>query len=75
MWLQLKCGGCGEKNPSAEDYKADPMENGIFYAPSSGAMDFKCWSCGRANWIESGYHGRVVTAKELKKLYKDNGFG
>lgn len=74
FWLQVNCGGCGEKNPSDKEYKEDPMENGIYYAPSSGAMDFKCSKCGKTNWIESGYRGRVVTEKELNELYESNGF-
>lgn len=74
MWLQLKCAGCGVDNPSKEDYEADPMEAGVMYAPSSGFMDFKCRSCGKQNWIESGYYGVVVSDEELKKRYKEEGF-
>lgn len=29
FWLKIKCGGCGEDNPSEEDYKADFVENGV----------------------------------------------
>ena len=61
-------------NPSDEDYKADPLENGIYYAPTSGAMDFKCRKCGKINWITESYTGRVVSEKELNELYKKNGF-
>lgn len=74
MWIQIKCGGCGELNPSTKDYEEDPMENGVYYAPSSGFMDFRCWSCGKDNWIGSGYHGIVVDKKELKRRYKEEGF-
>ena len=74
MWIQLKCGGCGEKNPTDKDYEEDPMEYGIYYAPSSGFLDFKCWFCHKTNWIESGYHGRVVDKEELRELYKREGF-
>jgi ribosomal protein S27E len=74
IWLQIKCGGCGEPNPPAKDYEEDPMENGVFYAPSSGAMDFTCFKCKNINWIETGFHGRVVDDKELKELYKREGF-
>lgn len=74
FYIQIKCGSCGELNPSTEDYNADPMENGIYFAPSSGFMDFKCYKCGKTNWIETGYHGRVVDEKELKELYDREGF-
>ena len=74
FWLQIKCGGCGILNPSKEDYEFDPMENGCYYAPSSGFMDFKCRGCGKTNWISSGYTGRVVSEEELKELYKEEGF-
>jgi hypothetical protein len=37
-------------------------------------MDFKCYKCGKTNWIKSGYHGRVVDEKELKERYKEEGF-
>ena len=73
-WITIICGGCGTINPSIEDYKEDPMENGIYYAPSSGFMDFTCRKCGKVNWIESGYSGRVVSPEELKELYKEEGF-
>ena len=74
FWLQIKCGGCGTDNPSKEDYEADPMENGCYYAPSSGFMDFKCRNCGKINWIQSSHHGKIVTPKELEELYKKEGF-
>jgi ribosomal protein S27E len=74
IWLQIKCGGCGELNPPIEKYNEDPMDYAVLYAPSSGFMDFKCYKCGKTNWIESGYHGRVVDDKELKELYKREGF-
>ena len=73
-WIQIKCVGCGEMNPSVEDYKKNPMENGIMYAPSSGFMDFTCKKCNKINWIGCGYYGRVVDEKELKELYKREGF-
>ena len=74
FWLKIKCGGCGEDNPSEEDYKADFMENGVYFAPSSGFMDFTCKKCGKVNWIESTYQGRVVSPEELTELYKEEGF-
>ena len=74
-WLIIKCGACGTDNPSKEDYEADPMGEGVYYAPSSGFMDFKCRKCGKTNWIECGYYGRIVDEKELKELYKQEGFG
>lgn len=73
-WIQIKCGNCGENNPSDKKYKEDPMENGIYYAPSSGFMDFTCDTCGKKNWIEQGYYGRIVSKKELKELYKQEDF-
>lgn len=73
-FLQLKCAGCGADNPSKEDYEANPTENGVYFAPSSGSMDFKCNFCGKTNWIETGYYGRIVSDEELKKLYKKEGF-
>ena len=73
-WLQIKCGGCGTNNPSDKDYDDDPMENGVYFAPSSGFMDFTCWKCKKKNWIETGHHGRIVDEKELEELYKQNGF-
>ena len=74
FWLQIKCGGCGEKNPSDKDYSDDPLENGCYFAPNSGFMDFTCRVCGKKNWIENTYSGRVVSKKELTELYKKNGF-
>ena len=74
-WLQIKCGGCGELNPSTKDYEEDLMENAIYYAPSSGFCDFKCRNCGKINWIQENIYGRVVNEKELKELYKEEGFG
>lgn len=74
MWLQIRCGGCGEKNPSDKEYNEDPLENGCYFAPSSGFMDFTCKKCGKVNWIESTYQGRVVSPEELTKLYKEEGF-
>ena len=74
MWIQIKCGACGEDNPSIKDYAEDPMENGTYYAPSSGVMDFLCRKCGKTNWIESHYKGRPVSDKELTQLYKNEGF-
>lgn len=73
-WLQIKCGNCGEKNPSDKEYEEDFMEHGVYFAPSSGFMDFKCKNCGKKNWIENHYAGRVVTEEELKQLYQENGF-
>ena len=73
-FIQLKCAGCQELNPSAEDYNEDPMENGLYYAPSSGFMDFTCRLCKRINWIEYGFTARLVTEEELKSLYKREGF-
>ena len=73
-WIQIKCGGCGESNPSTEDYEKDPMENGIYYAPSSGAMDFICSKCKAVNWITGEYRGMVVSPKELDAFYKAEGF-
>ena len=74
-YLQLKCAGCGADNPSKEDYEADPMENGIYYAPSSGFMDFKCRECKKINWIYGTYGTKMVeTKEELDKLYEKEGF-
>lgn len=73
-YLQLQCGGCGERNPSDKDYDDDPMTNGVYYAPSSGFMHFTCRKCGKKNWIDNFYAGRVVEEKELDELYKENGF-
>ena len=73
-FLIIKCGGCGTLNPSKEDYESDPMEMGVMYAPSSGFLDFKCRSCGKTNFIYESYVAKVVTKKELKRLYKLNGF-
>jgi len=73
-WLKMKCGECKTDNPSEEDYNSNPMENGVYYAPSSGFMDFTCKKCGKVNWIETAYMGRVVSPEELKQLYKDEGF-
>ena len=74
FWIKIKCGACGEDNPSTKDYTEDPMENGVYFAPSSGYMDFKCYRCGKINFIHDIYVGQVVTNKELKRLYKLNGF-
>ena len=75
QWLQLKCAKCGTDNPSKEDYDNNPMMNGVYYAPSSGFMDFKCRACGKINWIYDTYVSKIVeTEEELKKLYKLNGF-
>ena len=73
-YLQLKCATCGADNPSREDYKDDPMENGIYFAPSSGFMHFKCHKCGALNWIEESYRARAINEKDLAELYKENGF-
>lgn len=73
-WLKMKCGACKEYNPSTEDYEKDPMGTGVYYAPSSGFMDFNCRKCGKINWIETAYMGRVVTEEELNELYKEEGF-
>ena len=74
FWIKIKCGACGEDNPSTKDYTEDPMENGVYFAPSSGYMDFKCRKCGKTNWIENHYTGRPVSDEELTQLYKDAGF-
>jgi ribosomal protein S27E len=74
FWIKINCGGCGAENPSKEDYLVDPMENGVYFAPSSGFMDFTCRKCGKKNWIENHYKGRVVSEEELTQLYKENGF-
>ncbi len=61
--LTIKCGGCGQSN---ED---------VYYAPSCGALSFKCEFCGKENWIENYLSGRVISKEELDKLYKAYGFG
>ena len=66
-YLQLKCAGCGAKNPPDKEYNEDPMENGIYYAPSSGFMDFKCRECKKINWIIYGFNTRIVE-KNIRKL-------
>ena len=73
-WLKLKCGDCGEYNPSSKDYAADPMVNGIYFAPSSGFCHFVCRICKKINWIQSSYAGKVVSKKELEEFYKKEGF-
>lgn len=73
-WLKIKCGECNTDNPSKKEYYEDPMEMGVYYAPSSGFMHFTCQKCGKINWIETHYIGRIVSQKELNELYKENGF-
>lgn len=74
-YLQLKCAHCEADNPSKEDYESDPMENGIYYAPSSGFADFKCRECGKTNWITEGFYAvKIEIKKELDELYKQEGF-
>ena len=74
FFLKINCGACGTENPSEKDYADDPMENGVYYAPSCGFMDFTCRKCGKKNWIENHYEGRPVDEKELTQLYKEKGF-
>ena len=70
-WLQLNCAGCGEKNPPTDD---NLLEDGVYYAPSSGYMSFACHKCEKTNWIENTFTTKIVNEKEEKKLYKLNGF-
>ena len=70
--LQIKCGGCGEKNPPDSE-ELDLYRDGVYYAPSSCFMSFTCHACKKINWIEHGFHGRVVSKEEEKELYKLNG--
>lgn len=74
-WIQLDCAHCGKPNPSNEAYAEDPMENGLYFAPSSGFMDFTCSSCGKLNWIDHGFHAVKVESKEqMDEWYKQEGF-
>lgn len=73
-WITINCAGCGVLNPSKEDFENDPMENGIYYAPSSGAMSFTCKECKKINWISEAYQSKIVSKEEEKELYRLNGF-
>lgn len=73
-WLQLKCAECGAENPSKKDYDEDPMENGIYYAPSSGFMSFVCSGCKKINLILGTYKTKIASKEEETEFYKLNGF-
>lgn len=61
--LSLRCGGCGE------------LDDDVYFAPSSGFLDFTCKKCKKINWIQQGFYGEVISAAELKKRLKEEGFG
>ena len=73
-YLQLECAACGKKNPPDKEYNEDPMTNCVYYAPSSGFMDFTCSFCSKINWIYETHNTTIVDEKKLKELYDKNGF-
>ena len=47
----------------------------VGYAPSCGIMSRVCEHCKKEFLIEEIFCGRKATKKEIKKFYKDMGFG
>lgn len=49
--LQLKCAYCGA------------MNDGVYYAPSSGVTTFDCEKCGKENAIAQEFRAEKLTRK------------
>ena len=46
----------------------------VWYAPSCGSLSHTCHKCKKEYIIAMEFIGKKATKKEIKKLYKDNGF-